>query len=621
VREGNLGQLRAIYKMKRKIELRFQGNWREFYEKYLPQVKKVGGQEYQALCPFHEDSKPSFNFNDGTGAYFCHGCGKKGGGFHFYARTHGLDVRRDFARVLRGIAQDFGIPWEEQERRLVKTYHYVDAEGKLLFQVCRYEPKAFKQRRPDGKGGWKWDLKGVETVPYRLPEVLKAVEVLIVEGEKDVESLFALGFVATTSPMGARKWRDSFNQYLQGKDIVLIPDNDREGREHMTQVAISLNGMAKSLKWLELPNLPSKGDVSDFIASYGEDKEGAAERLAIMLQNAEPYTPPKKKTLEDIIITATDFHALALPKRTHYLYPWLKEDSISLVSGWRGVGKTWFSWGIADAVSKGTSFGPWTCEKPVPVLILDGEMPATDLQERVQALGLNSDRSCLLYIYSDALANQSGLPRANLGNESWREKMKSILLGRHVKLLILDNIASLAGGLDENKKLDWDPINAWLLELRFAGIATMLLHHTGKLGLQRGTSAREDNIDISLILKSPFDYTPDDGCRFICSFNKARVGMSGLSLITDAEFKLAQEPSGAYVWTWASVKKEARRAILELKEKGVDQKAISETLGLSKGYVSKTLKQATRDGLLNKDGRLSQKGYNLLYGFPNDAEN
>ena len=83
--------------------------------------------------------------------------------------------------------------------------------------------------------------------------------------------------------------------------------------------------------------------------------------------------------------------------------------------------------------------------------------------------------------------------------------MKSILLTRKIELWIIDNLASLASGLDENAKKDWDPINAWLLELRFAEISTIMLHHVNKDGGQRGTSAREDNLDISVLLKSPHD--------------------------------------------------------------------------------------------------------------------
>jgi hypothetical protein len=97
-------------------------------------------------------------------------------------------------------------------------------------------------------------------------------------------------------------------------------------------------------------------------------------------------------------------------------------------------------------------------------------------------------------------------------------------------------LASVAGGLDENSRKDWDPVNQWLLELRFAGITTIMLHHTGKGGAQRGTSAREDNLDCSIILKSPPDYSPEDGARFICHFSKARVRSADLVKIQDTQF-------------------------------------------------------------------------------------
>jgi hypothetical protein len=187
--------------------------------------------------------------------------------------------------------------------------------------------------------------------------------------------------------------------------------------------------------------------------------------------------------------------------------------------------------------------------------------------------------------------------------------MKAILIARHIKLWIIDNLASLTAGLDENKKQDWDPINAWLLELRFAGIATFILHHNNREGSQRGTSAREDNIDISISLKSPPDYTPEDGCRFICSFSKARVGMEGLPLIADSEFKLTQGESGDYVWSWSNVKKERKREILKMLDEGVEYDSICSSLGISKGYITKIKKQAIKDNLITKDGKLSQSGF------------
>lgn len=596
--------------MKEQVERFFKNDYFRFYSKYLPEAKKIGGHEFQALCPFHEDRKPSFNFNNENGTYFCHGCGKKGNAIHFYAKINSLDDRRDFPKILKGISSDFGIPHEEREKKFVASYDYTDAQGELLFQVCRFDPKDFRQRRPDGKGGWIWDLKGVQTVLYNLPNVLKGEEVLICEGEKDVESLKSLGFTATTSPMGAKKWQNHYNESLKGKDIILLPDNDNEGREHMAQVGTSLNGTTKSLKWLTLHGLPSKGDVSDWIASF-QDPEEAVERLSIMLESATPYNPPKQKSYEDIVLNVKEFNLLDFPEKREYLRPFLKQDSINLICGYRGVGKTWFVWSICDSITKGVPFGPWECKTPVPCMILDGEMPTSDLKDRMTQLGIDSDRPEPLYIYSDALANQWGIPRAHLANESWRTKMESILKAKHIKLWVVDNLASLASGLEENSKKDWDPINQWLLNLRFQGISTVMLHHVSKEGDQRGTSAREDNLDISIILKTPHDYTPEDGARFVCHFSKARVATKDLGLIGDTEFKMV-EKDGLAEWTFSGTRKKNKVEILRNLSEGISQKEIAEELGISRGQVSKIRTWLIKEEHLTPKGGLTAKGERFL---------
>ncbi|MEW6771236.1 MAG: DUF927 domain-containing protein [Bacillota bacterium] len=157
------------------------------------------------------------------------------------------------------------------------VYRYTDESGKLLFEVCRFPGKRFVQRRPDGAGGWKWNLEGVRRVLYRLPEVLAAVHedrtVFVVEGEKDADRLAAIGLTATTCPGGAGKWRREYSEALRGADVVILPDSDEPGRKHAEQVAKSLRGVAASVKVLELPGLPEKGDVSDWLAGGGTAEE------------------------------------------------------------------------------------------------------------------------------------------------------------------------------------------------------------------------------------------------------------------------------------------------------------------------------------------------------------
>ncbi|GAI69950.1 unnamed protein product, partial [marine sediment metagenome] len=280
--------------MKKKIESYFEGKYEEFYGKHLEKVHKAGQDEFKALCPFHEDTNPSFSFNKNTGLYNCFGCESKGDHLTFYSKINNLDIIKDFPNITKGICNDYGISLVYKTPEIVKTYDYTDPGGKLLYQVCRMEPKSFRQRKPKSKSGWTWNIKGVKRVLYRLPEVITATEVLIVEGEQDADNLSDLGFTATTCPMGAGKWKTDYSSYLKDKDVVLNPDNDNEGRKHMDQVAKELLPITKSLKLLALPGLPNKGDVSDFIKTF-KDKELAAEKLAMMIEDARPYKPGKER--------------------------------------------------------------------------------------------------------------------------------------------------------------------------------------------------------------------------------------------------------------------------------------------------------------------------------------
>src|SRR5262249_43080748 len=144
------------------------------------------------------------------------------------------------------------------------------------------------EREQGANGMWAW--RGSEPVVYRVPALLAAdpaAPVLVVEGEKDADRLASQGFVATTNPMGASKWKNRYADWLEGRHVVVIPDNDQAGREHTDKVAKSLSGRAASVKIVELPGLPEKGDVSDFL-----NAGGTAERLRELIAEAPAWAPP-----------------------------------------------------------------------------------------------------------------------------------------------------------------------------------------------------------------------------------------------------------------------------------------------------------------------------------------
>jgi hypothetical protein len=159
---------------------------------------------------------------------------------------------------------------DKPRKVIIAEYDYVDEAGNLLFQAVRFEPKTFRQRKPDGNGGWTWKLSDVRRVLFKLPELIEGITadhpVFIPEGEKDVLTLNRLGVIATTNPGGAGKWRSEFSEVLRGADVILIPDNDDAGWSHVNQIGAQLNGIAARVRVLVLPDLPPKGDITDWIA-------------------------------------------------------------------------------------------------------------------------------------------------------------------------------------------------------------------------------------------------------------------------------------------------------------------------------------------------------------------
>lgn len=248
---------------------------------------KQRGDRYQALCPGHEDREASLSVKlgeDGRVLLKCHaGCEPQA-----IVAAIGLTMKDLFP------PRDRAGGGNEGRGKVVAHYDYHGAGGELLFQVLRYRPKTFRQRRPDGAGGWIWDMAGVEKVPYHLPIVLQAVQagidVFVVEGEKDVHTLQELGIPATCNAGGAGKWLKQYCEQMKGARLVILPDNDGPGRDHAQDVARKFSGLAASVKVVELPELPSKGDVSDWIRAGH-----TAAELQALVDAAPEWAPPAEE--------------------------------------------------------------------------------------------------------------------------------------------------------------------------------------------------------------------------------------------------------------------------------------------------------------------------------------
>jgi hypothetical protein len=180
---------------------------------------------------------------------------------------------------------------DNQSRSFEAIYDYTDEDGNVLFQVCRTHDKQFPQRQPNGK----WGVNGVRKVLYRLPEIIEAAAnerpILILEGEKDVNSAWEIGLPATCNPGGAGKWLAEYSEVLRGADIVLIPDNDAPGRAHTAAVACMSAGIVRSIRIIDLTatwsKCPRGGDLSDWLAAGG-----TREQLDALIEHA-PYQEPE----------------------------------------------------------------------------------------------------------------------------------------------------------------------------------------------------------------------------------------------------------------------------------------------------------------------------------------
>jgi hypothetical protein len=249
----------------------------------VPGLKQFG-KELRGPCPVHGGKDANFSVNLETGFAYCHSqC------------DHGFDIISlemelagiGFPQAKERVYDLLGRPpvsWED--RNIEAVYPYVDESGKTQYEVVRLHGKQFRQRRRNSDGSYSWGLSGVDPLPFRAGKLEGADAVFVVEGEKDVLSIEELGLVATCNSGGAGNFMSELVPYFTGKQIAILPDNDEPGRAHALKVASLLVPVAKSLKIVELPDLPAKGDVTDYI-----NAGGTVEQIRELYRKAQPWVP------------------------------------------------------------------------------------------------------------------------------------------------------------------------------------------------------------------------------------------------------------------------------------------------------------------------------------------
>jgi RecA-family ATPase len=338
---------------------------------------------------------------------------------------HGFNVDGDAAQQSRG-KRNGGANFN-----VVKTYDYVDDAGKLLFQVCRLDPKDFRQRRPDQTrhDGWTWSVRGLRSVPYRLPELTEALAqgltVFVVEGEKDADNLWRIGLPATCNAGGVGKWRDELNSYFTDADVVVIEDNDPQkkhpktgepmfhedgrpilpGQDHAQAVAAALTGVGARVRVLKLkkfwPEMPLKGDVSDWLKA-GNTRE-QLDALVDQTPTWEPQQNDGEAPAAFTFINILRWHGIEPKPRSFTVPERIPNANVTLLTGEGGIGKTLLMQQLSVATVLGRDW-VGSLPAPGPVIFITAEDDEDELHFRYHKIakhyGVEFDKLTDLHLMS-----------------------------------------------------------------------------------------------------------------------------------------------------------------------------------------------------------------------------
>jgi len=444
----------------------------------LEAVERIGPGRWMARCPAHEDRTPSLAVSDGD----------RGAVLHCHAGCSQESVVNALGMRFSDLFHDPPSP-NGSGSDIVATYDYRDEDGEMLFQVVRRLPKDFRQRRPDGEGGWVWSTRGVRRVLYRLPEVMEAVAlgkpIYVCEGEKDVEAVERAGGVATTVPGGAGRWRPEYSETLRGARVRIVADRDEAGAAHAQEVADALHGIAEEVE-IVLPatgkdasdHLDAGHDLEQFVP-HGDGAESLEEDVGA--ENAFPL-------LRDLLARP---ELLEPPEEILPKFAW-KGRATGLIGPDKSGKSTLASHGVA-AVSSG---GAWLGERlvPGPTVVVAPDEAVGDTVRRLGEVDADPDRVRVLALRPPDL----------LG------KLHDLLSAHPADLVVVDSLAEWARitagrAPDDGDSAGWGAVIRPLVQVsRDHDCAVLLLHHPRRSdGQYRGSGEIAAALDCLLEMGMP----------------------------------------------------------------------------------------------------------------------
>lgn len=300
-------------------------------------------------------------------------------------------------------------------------------------------------------------------------------------------------------------------------------------------------------------------------------------------------------------IQAVDLHDLAkmeFKPRDSLLEPWLHSQDLCMVFAARGVGKTHFALAVSYAVATGGKFLSWKANLPRKVLYLDGELPGNVMQTRLLThLPAVEPLPRYFRVFTpDLLGMEDLMP--DLATPQGQAIING-MIEHDTALVVVDNLSAWARGTRaENDAESWLPIASWVLALRRRGIAVLLVHHAGKGGDQRGTSKREDLLDVVIRLSRPIDYDAKQGARFEMTFTKAR-NLHG-NLAEELEVTLSEGDDGSAAWIYNTLEGSTYQRVINLANDGLSQTEIASELDVNRSTVNRHYRKAIDEGKVTK---------------------
>ncbi len=457
------------------------------FENYIKTAGRKGA-ELRAHCPFHKDRTPSFSANIETGFWICHsGCGS--GNYEQFLGRLGLKIKAE-------------LPVEVEKEKFVKIseYIYEDISGFPALKVERFESlsgrKSFIQKHLVGSI-WQNGAPKVRVPPYHygLWRDVTEESIFLVEGEKCAETLCAIGQAATTTPGGSNGWRKEDASFFQGKEVVILPDNDLPGAKYAEIAFRDIKPVAKSVKIVQLPGLNIGEDIVEWIAKGNgiDDLIRLAEKSVVLSE-----IPSNGLQAPKFNITRLDKLLNEPEEKVNWILDQiLPTAGTSLLVGKPKVGKTTLVRNLLICISQGKPFLGRQTQKGA-VLYLALEEKRSEVIRHFKEMNVSGQEEVYLHA---AVAPPEAL-----------DLLREELSKKEFALIVIDPLFRLVRIRDGNDYIQVTNALEPLVSLaRTSGAHILCVHHLGK-GEREGADAILGStaifgaVDTAVILKRTEKY-------------------------------------------------------------------------------------------------------------------